>query len=96
MLTLTENARTVIRRLITRVDGAKQAGLRIGPTPGTAKLGVEIVAAPEPGDQVLEAGGARVFLDATASSSLGNKELDALVDGDSVEFSLRDRMQVVR
>lgn len=95
MLTLTENARTVIRRLVTRVDGAKNAGLRIGTPTGSKKLGVEIAAAPEPGDDIVENGGVRIFIDASASKTLSDKELDAIVEADSVQFTLRDRMRLV-
>lgn len=95
MLTLTENARTVIRRLITRVDGSKRAGLRIGPSDDTASLGVDITSEPHPGDEVVDHGGVRIFLEPGASSTLADKELDAVVEGEHVQFTLRDRMRLV-
>jgi len=52
--------------------------------------GVEIetvvVDAPEPGDEVVESGGARVALDATAAEVLGDQILDVHAHGDHVHF----------
>lgn len=92
MLTLTDNAATVIKRLAAQADDAKAAGLRIGARDGdSSQFAVEISAAPEKGDEVVEENGARVFLDGTASPSLTNKELDAHVGEESVQFTLRNR-----
>ena len=45
--------------------------------------------APQPGDQVLEEAGARVFLEETAAVTLDDKILDALVDENGgVQFSI--------
>ena len=45
--------------------------------------------APQPGDQVLEEDGARVFLEETAAVTLDDKVLDAAVDeGGGVQFSI--------
>jgi iron-sulfur cluster assembly protein len=52
--------------------------------------GVEIetvvVDAPEDGDQLVEHGGARVYLDATAAEVLGDQTLDVQAHGDHVHF----------
>ncbi|WP_254185545.1 hypothetical protein [Nocardioides panacis] len=45
--------------------------------------------APQPGDRVLEEGGARVFLEETAAETLDDMVLDARVDDNGgVEFSI--------
>lgn len=89
VLTLTENAATVIKRLATRTPGSGTSGLRIGSHDDT--LGVEIAAAPEPGDHVVENRGARVFVDSKASPRCADKELDAVVGEGTVRFALRTR-----
>jgi iron-sulfur cluster assembly protein len=58
MLTVTENAVTLIKGLLTSADQADHGGLRIGVKSG-ADLGVGIAAAPLPHDEVIEDGGAR-------------------------------------
>lgn len=92
MLTLTENAATIIKRLAVTVANAPTAGLRIGArddAPG--EFVVELAPVPEKGDEVVEDQGAKVFLDAIASPGLAEKELDASVDEGSVHFTLRTR-----
>lgn len=92
MLTLTENATTVIKRLAAQTDDAKHAGLRIGARDGVeTQLAVELAPAPEMGDAVVEDNGARVFLDETAAPTLADKVLDAHVNDDGVQFTLRTR-----
>jgi len=46
-----------------------------------------IVEKPEPGDQVVETGGARVFLDAAAAAALDDQVLDIHEHGDHVHFN---------
>lgn len=91
MLTVTENAVTVIRGLLNASDEPDGAGLRIGPKAGEADLAVEIAPAPIDGDEVIEDHGARVFLDSSAAARLADRELDALIDSGSVRFLLREQ-----
>ncbi|CAN5325109.1 hypothetical protein BH11ACT4_BH11ACT4_17730 [soil metagenome] len=92
MLTLTDNATTVIKRLATRAGSAEQAGIRIGAEPDRPdQLGVALAAQPLPGDEIVEDNGARVFLDADATPHCSDKELDAVVDDGNVRFALRTR-----
>jgi Fe-S cluster assembly iron-binding protein IscA len=46
------------------------------------------VAEPAPGDQVIEDGGARVFVDAGAAEALDDVQLDARQEGDQIAFAL--------
>ncbi|MPZ97346.1 MAG: Fe-S cluster assembly protein HesB [Propionibacteriales bacterium] len=90
MLSLTENATNVIKT-ITEGEGAPtESGLRISQdSPQSTDLAVTAAEGPQPGDQVVEEEGARVFLEPTAAQTLDDKVLDAQVDAQGgVEFSL--------
>lgn len=91
MLALTENAVTVIRTLTEQSGDPEVSGLRIAsdaPPAATADavpedahaLTLSVTPAPEAGDQVLDAGGARLFLESGAAAYLDDKALDAEVD----------------
>lgn len=92
MLTLTENASTIVKDINDQIaqQGLPESGLRIssedGPEPSFAVSAAE---EPAPTDQVVEQGGARVFLDESATVELDDKILDASVDqGGNVSFAL--------
>ena len=90
MLALTENAAEVIRRL---TEAPTAEGVRISADPAAAEdpaaaLQVELAAAPQEQDQVMEAGGAQLFLEPTALRILEDKVLDAGVEGDEVHFAV--------
>ena len=88
MLTLTENASTVVKNITDQTTENDSAGLRISHE-GADALQVAPAEAPETGDQVLEDAGARVFLEETAAQTLDDKVLDAQVDETgSVQFSI--------
>ena len=90
MLTLTENASTVVKSIVDQTSEAEQAGLRISQdAEDSPALHVIPTEAPQPGDQVLEDGGARVFLEETAAVTLDDKILDAQVDDSGgVQFTI--------
>ena len=88
MLTLTENASTVVKTITEQTTENDSAGLRISHE-GNDALQVAPAEAPEGGDQVLEEDGARVFLEETAAQTLSDKVLDAQVDeAGAVQFSI--------
>ena len=89
MLTLTENASTVVKTLVDQTGG-QEAGLRISQdAPDSPALHVIPSDSPQPGDQVLEEDGARVFLEETAAETLDDKILDAQVDDSGgVQFTI--------
>jgi len=90
MLTLTENATAIVNEITTQSGQSDTAGLRITST-NTPEPAFEISAAAgaEPGDQVVEQGGATVYLDESAATLLDDKVLDAAVDPNGkVEFAL--------
>jgi iron-sulfur cluster assembly protein len=90
MLTITPDAADALRA----VQGAKEGGVRIATGTGTngdgPSLTLEVVPAPEPDDAVVEAGGARLYLDPVALDTLDGKVLDAQREDDAVRFSVFD------
>ena len=91
MLTLTENATSVIRSFADHPGLDHNAGLRIAATEASDGLLVSAVRDAIDGDQVLEVAGARVFLEPSVAPMLHDKILDARVDdGGKVEFMLFD------
>ncbi|MET4637614.1 Fe-S cluster assembly protein HesB [Mycetocola sp. 2940] len=93
MLTLTENASTIVRTITTQTAGTEQSGLRISsPAAESVDLAVAVAASPEPQDEVVEVGGARVFLEENAAVVLNDKILDAEVDeAGAVRFAIGDQ-----
>ncbi len=92
MLTLTENASTIVKTL-TDQSPADEAGLRISSSnPESTAFAAAVAPAPEPADEVVEAGGARLFLEPGAAVALDDKVLDARVDDQgAVSFAIGDR-----
>jgi len=89
MLTLTDTAADVVKQILDQNATADEAGVRISQDADTDAFGLAPVESPEPGDQVLDDDGARVFLDERAAVSLDDKVLDAQVDADgSVQFAV--------
>ncbi len=90
MLTLTENASTVVKTIATQQLGVAEGGLRISSHDATeGSFAIAPVADGEPGDKVVESEGAKVFVDETASTALDDKVLDAQVDDQgNVQFRL--------
>jgi iron-sulfur cluster assembly protein len=93
MLVLTEAAAEVVKSVTSTPQASQAAGLRISssvPDPDSASaLQVEAVSGPGENDQVLEAVGARVFVEPQAAVFLDDKVLDAGVDGQgNARFSL--------
>lgn len=90
MLTMTENASTVVKTIADQSGGAQEAGIRISQdSPDSPALHVIPTDGPQPGDQVVEESGARVFLEETAAVTLDDKILDAQVaDNGGVQFTI--------
>ncbi|HEY5186864.1 MAG TPA: adhesin [Actinomycetes bacterium] len=88
MLTITEEAATLIRAL--RQDAAlrEQAGLRMVVDPTNLSLSMDLVEAPAAGDTVVARYGARVFLSPSAAYRLGEGILQAQITEQSSHFFL--------
>ncbi len=82
MLRLSDEAAEAIREL---ADGGV---LRLVAHESDEGVEIEtiVVDGPEDGDEVVESGGARVSLDATAAEVLGDQVLDVHAHGDHVHF----------
>jgi iron-sulfur cluster assembly protein len=88
MLTMTDNAADVVKKIVEQNVADHDAGLRISQA-ADESLALTPVPASKPGDQVVEESGARVFLDEGAASVLDDKVLDATVGADgSVQFAV--------
>ncbi|GAB2689078.1 HesB/IscA family protein [Thalassiella azotivora] len=88
MLTLTENAQTLVRDITARPELPAEGGLRIAPAQTPGQLEMALVEAPAPGDQVIDAGEARVFVEAQTAEILGDSTLDADTSGSGAGFVL--------
>jgi Fe-S cluster assembly iron-binding protein IscA len=87
MLTLTENAGTVVSGLVARATDVDTAGLRI--QPGPDRFDLAIADAPTPEEVVIEQGDARVFMEPPIAEVLDAMVLDAQIDGNGgISFGL--------
>ena len=93
MLVLTNAAAEVVKSVTSTPEAPLGAGLRIAstiPEPrDPSALQLTAAEAPRQEDQVVEAGGARVFLEPEAAAYLADKVLDAQFDEQgTAQFSL--------
>ncbi len=97
MLTITADAATAIKGIVETAD-VGGGGLRIYAEPqNDSEASLEIALAPEPGpgDQVIDAEGATIYLEPNAADFLDDKQLDADVEGDQIRFSVIDQPPAV-
>jgi Fe-S cluster assembly iron-binding protein IscA len=81
MLTLTDNAATVVKTIANQAPDAEGVGLRITTSDTNAsELNLSVVPEPDAADQVIENAGARVFLEPGVAFILDDKVLDAQVE----------------
>ena len=94
MLAITPNAVEAIKGLSS---ASEAEGVRISTADQPSsdakgpELQLQLARAPEPEDSVVEAAGARLFLDERAADQLGDKVLDADVQGDEVRFAVLEQ-----
>jgi len=87
MLTLTENATTVVSGLVARATDTDTAGLRI--QPGPDRFDLAVAEAPTDEEVVVERGDARVFMEPPIAEVLDAMVLDAQIDGNGgISFGL--------
>jgi hypothetical protein len=92
VLTITDTARDVLRKIPKQPDLPGSAGLRIARRE-TSDRGFHVMAAPHArsGDHVVEDGDARVFLGPVAAERFRGRELDARRDARGrIEFVVRE------
>jgi iron-sulfur cluster assembly protein len=81
MLTITDSAVSAIRTLTSQPDLPVDTGLRImRQDEGSPSFQLALTEGPAAGDQVVEEGGARVFLEDSVATVLENKALEAQVN----------------
>lgn len=93
MLTLTEQAAMAIQEILAESNTGPDGGLRITGTSanGETQLELSLAEAPVEGDEVVQDGGATLFLDEVAAAALRDKTLDVETHGDHFHFSLGDQ-----
>jgi Fe-S cluster assembly iron-binding protein IscA len=101
MLTLTSEATAVIEGILAAPELPEDAGIRIaattdGSSPNSSQPAVgafEMTVAEEPAerDEVIEEGGARVFVEGVVADVLNEKILDAQIVNEHVQFSLGEQ-----
>jgi Fe-S cluster assembly iron-binding protein IscA len=90
MLSLTDNATTAIRLLMDENEMPDGCGLRLASAgDGSERVKLSAATSPDHDDSVVEAHGARVFIDHAVVPVLDNKVLDAnLGNSGRVQFRL--------
>ncbi|MFC8191996.1 adhesin [Cellulomonas sp. NPDC057328] len=87
MLTLTDNARTAVETLTQSAGLPDEGGLRIAEQ-DSGGFELALVAGPDPGDDVVTAGDAHVYVDPRTSRTLTDQRLDVEAVGDGSAFTL--------
>jgi iron-sulfur cluster assembly protein len=96
VLTITPEASQAIRGILAASDAPDGSMFRISPqgqdgtTPGPS-LAVSVTDAPAPDDQIVPGEEIEVCVEPSAALLLDDKELDATVVGDQVNFSIGEQ-----
>lgn len=93
MLKITEQAQEAIAGIVADGGVGPDGGLRItgSGSNGETALDFDLAEGAVDGDEVVVDGGARLFLDETASAVLGDKVLDVHAHGDHFHFSIDEQ-----
>jgi Fe-S cluster assembly iron-binding protein IscA len=90
MLTITPQASEAIRGVLAAENVPDDSVLRITSQP-EAGLVVSVTDSPEPDDQIVEGDEVEICVEPTAAQLLDDKELDATVSGEQVNFSIGEQ-----
>jgi iron-sulfur cluster assembly protein len=96
LLALTDTAVEAVKNIVSSSDeGSETSGLRLVAerTGEQANFQLSVVPLPAEDDEVIEAQGARVFLEPEAASLLDDKVLDASVEQNQVAFTIADQIE---
>jgi Fe-S cluster assembly iron-binding protein IscA len=93
VLTLTDEAKDVVREMVAAEGGAEGSGLRISADSADdgGELSLTLADEPVEGDAVIDEDGTRVFVEPTAAALLDDKVLDAHRHDDHVHFNLLEQ-----
>lgn len=89
MLTVTENAQTLVKGLTENAELPETGGVRLALAPDQTQLTVSLVPAPEETDQVVDSGEARVYVAEDTAAALEDHALDATQTEEGVGFTLQ-------
>ncbi|GIG40451.1 adhesin [Cellulomonas phragmiteti] len=87
MLTLTDTARTAVETLTSRAGLPEEGGLRIAEQE-SGGFELALVAGPDPGDDVVAEGDARIYVDPRTSQTLAEQQLDVEATDTGTTFTL--------
>ena len=98
MLTISPEASDAIRGILEASDVPDGSMFRISPqeAEGAAPQGslvVSLIDTPPPDDQIVQGDEVAVCVEPTAAAMLDDKQLDATVVGDEVNFSIEDQTE---
>jgi iron-sulfur cluster assembly protein len=98
VLTITPEASQAMRGILASSDAPDGSMFRISPQgeDGTAPgpgLAVSVIDTPPPDDQIVEGDEVAVCVEPTAAVMLDDKQLDATVIGDQVNFSIGEQAE---
>jgi Fe-S cluster assembly iron-binding protein IscA len=80
MVDISDDASELIRTLVSDSDLPESAGLRLGTDADTHSLAMNLEAAPQPDDLVLERAGASLFVSPSAAPRLDGHTLHAQLE----------------
>jgi Fe-S cluster assembly iron-binding protein IscA len=98
VLTITPDASDAIREILDASDAPDGSMFRIAPQgqdgigPGPS-LAISVIDSAPPDDQIVEGEQVAVCLEPTAAVMLDDKELDATVVGEQVNFSIGEQVE---
>jgi iron-sulfur cluster assembly protein len=90
MLAMTDAAAEAVKGVVSTQGAGEGAGLRIA-APPEGGLEVKLAALPAEDDEVVEQGGAHIFIEPRAAEALDDKLLDAQVEGGQVRFTVSEQ-----
>jgi Fe-S cluster assembly iron-binding protein IscA len=89
MLNVTDNAQAMVKGLTEDAGLSGAGGLRLALADDQTQLQVNLVPEPEPNDQVVESGEAKVYVAEDTSPALEGQTLDAQQTEEGVGFTLQ-------
>lgn len=95
MLTMTDSAAEAVRRISAGSGLEPEPGLRISvgePAAEGPRLEIGLAGEAAPADLTVEEGEARIYLEEPVADALGEKILDAQIDGDHIHFTFFDSL----
>jgi Fe-S cluster assembly iron-binding protein IscA len=96
VLTITPDASDAIREILDASEAPDGSMFRIAPqgqdgTPPGPSLTISVIEEPPPEDQIVEGEQVAVCVEPSAAVMLDDKQLDATVVGEQVNFSITDQ-----